>query len=133
LVVEPINGRDKVVEGLMRGKSAVGEMILGGRKIREKEGLGKGIFGFWVIFLVYGREKNWERKKEEGMNQFMAVTVLLEDSHRGTVVAGNFGLGGQEIIRNPGAREPERLFLVGWEVNQFGQDSSALVQHHVEL
>jgi hypothetical protein len=31
LVVEPINGRDKVVEGLMRGK-AVGERILeGGR------------------------------------------------------------------------------------------------------
>jgi hypothetical protein len=53
LVVEPINGRDKVVEGLMRGK-LVGERILGGRKIREKRGLKKRIFGFWVIFLVYG-------------------------------------------------------------------------------
>jgi hypothetical protein len=42
--------------------------------------------------------------------------------YRGTVVAGNFGLGGQETARIPGAREPERLFLVGWEVNiQFGQ------------
>jgi hypothetical protein len=29
----------------------------------------------------------------------------------------NFGLGGQETTRIPGAREPERLFLVGWEVN----------------
>jgi hypothetical protein len=37
--------------------------------------------------------------------------------YRGTVVAGNFGLGGQETARIPGAREPERLFLVGWEVN----------------
>jgi hypothetical protein len=42
---------------------------------------------------------------------------------QGTVVAGNFGLGGQETARIPGAREPERLFLVGWEVNiQSGQE-----------
>jgi hypothetical protein len=52
-----------------------------------------------VIFLVYGREKNWERKKEEDMKQFLTATVLFEDSHRGTVVAGNFGLGGQETVR----------------------------------
>jgi hypothetical protein len=45
------------------------------------------------------------------------LTILLEDSHMGTIVAGNFGLGGQETIRIPGARESERLFLVGWEVN----------------
>jgi hypothetical protein len=43
-------------------------------------------------------------------------------------VAGNFGLGVQETIRNPGARESERLFLARWEVNQFGQDSSTSVQ-----
>jgi hypothetical protein len=36
---------------------------------------------------------------------------------QGTVVAGNFGLRGQETARIPGARESERLFLVGWEVN----------------
>ena len=36
---------------------------------------------------------------------------------QGTGVAGNFGLGGQETVRNSGAREPERMFLVGWEVN----------------
>ena len=42
---------------------------------------------------------------------------------QGTVVAGNFGLEGQEIARIPGARDPERLFLVGWEVNiQSGQE-----------
>jgi len=41
----------------------------------------------------------------------------LEDFHRDTVVAGNFGLGGQETVRIHGAREPERLFLVVWEVN----------------
>jgi hypothetical protein len=42
---------------------------------------------------------------------------------QGTVVAGNFGLEGQETARIPGARESERLFLVGWEVNiQSGQE-----------
>jgi hypothetical protein len=44
----------------------------------------------------------------------------------GARVAGNFGLGGQETVRNPGAREPDRLFLAGWEVNQFGQSFRAL-------
>jgi hypothetical protein len=127
LVVEPINGRDKVVEELMGGK-AVGEMD----SREEDKGEGRtqeGDLLVWVIFLVYGREENLERKKEEGRKQFLAatvfLTVLLEDSHRGTVVAGNFGLGGQETVRIPRAREPERLFLVGWEVTQFGQDSSA--------
>jgi hypothetical protein len=41
-----------VVEGLMRGKGL--RKDFGGRKIREKRGLGKGIFCFEVIFLVYG-------------------------------------------------------------------------------
>jgi hypothetical protein len=40
---------------------------------------------------------------------------------QGACVARNFGLGGQETVRNPGARESDRLFLAGWEVNQFGQ------------
>jgi hypothetical protein len=35
-----------------------------------------------------------------------------ELSH-GIVIAGNFGLEGQETTRIPKAREPERLFLVG--------------------
>jgi hypothetical protein len=42
---------------------------------------------------------------------------LFWELSQGTVVAGNFGLGGQETARIPGARESERLFLVGWEVN----------------
>jgi hypothetical protein len=44
---------------------------------------------------------------------------LLEDS-QGARVAGNFGIEGQETVRNPRDREPDRLFLAGWEVNQFG-------------
>jgi hypothetical protein len=48
---------------------------------------------------------------------------------QGTVVAGNFGLGGQETARIPGAREPERLFLVGWEVNiQLGKNKNKIKQ-----
>jgi hypothetical protein len=64
----------------------------GGRKRRERGRLGKGILLVWVIFLVDGRKENLERKKEEGRKQFLATTILLKDSHRGTVVAGNFGL-----------------------------------------
>jgi len=65
--------------------------------------------------------------EEEGGGEetVLAATILLEDSHKGTVVAGKFGLRGQEIVRIPGARKSERLFLVGWEVTQFGQDPSA--------
>jgi hypothetical protein len=32
--------------------------------------------------------------------------LVFGNSHRDTVVAGNFGLGGQETTRIPGAREP---------------------------
>jgi hypothetical protein len=33
----------------------------------------------------------------------------LVDCYRGASVAGSFGLGGQESLRNPRAREPDRL------------------------
>jgi hypothetical protein len=59
--------------------------------------------GFW-------KKGKRRRRKLEGK-------IVLGNFYRGTVVAGNFGLGGQETARIPGAREPERLFLVGWEVN----------------
>ena len=80
----------------MRGK-AVGERIWreedkGEERTREGELLVS------MIFLVYGREENWERKKEEGRKQFLAAIVLLttflEDSQRGIVISGNFGLKG---------------------------------------
>jgi len=48
---------------------------------------------------------------------------LFLELSQGTVVTGNFGLEGQETTKIPGAREPERLLLVGWEVNiQSGQE-----------
>jgi hypothetical protein len=40
---------------------------------------------------------------------------------RGHQVAGSFGLGGQDSLRYPGAREPDRLLLAGWVVSRFGQ------------
>jgi hypothetical protein len=87
-----------------------------------------------VIFLIYGKVRNLEREKEKGgssLGCICSASVFLTTYLRtltGARVAGNFGLGGQETVRNPGAREPERLFLAGWEVNQFGQDSSTSVQ-----
>jgi hypothetical protein len=40
---------------------------------------------------------------------------------RGHRVAGGFGHGGQDSLRYPGAREPDRLLLAGWVVSRFGQ------------
>jgi hypothetical protein len=126
LVVEPINGRDKVVEELMGGK-AVGEMD--SREEDKGEGRTRG-GGSFVLgdILVYGKVRKFgEEEGGRGVTTVLvATTVFLEDSHRGTIVAGNFGLGGQETVRIPGAREPERLFLVGWEVNtQFWAGSAS--------
>jgi hypothetical protein len=38
---------------------------------------------------------------------------------RGHRVAGGFGHGGQDSLRYPGAREPDRLLLAGWVVSRF--------------
>jgi hypothetical protein len=77
----------------------------------ERRGLGEGSHFGLEIFA---------RGEGEGGGK-LGEPIILE-TLTGTVVAGNFGLRGQETARIPGAREPERLFLVGWEVNiQFGQ------------
>jgi hypothetical protein len=55
------------------------------------------------------------------------LVLNLVDCYRGASVAGSFGLGGQESLRNPGAREPDRLLLAGWEVSRFW------VEHQAEL
>jgi hypothetical protein len=69
-----------------------------------------------------GKKKEGRNSEREGRRRKLEEQIVLGNFYRGTVVAGNFGLGGQETARIPGAREPERLFLVGWEVNiQFGQ------------
>jgi hypothetical protein len=45
---------------------------------------------------------------------------------RGHQVAGSFGLEGQESLRNPGAREPNRLLLAGWVVSRFWAEFSTI-------
>jgi hypothetical protein len=52
-------------------------------------------------------------KEEEEQNWEKRIFWKLSQGTVGTVVAGNFGLGGQETARIPRARELERLFLVG--------------------
>jgi hypothetical protein len=87
LVVEPINGRDKVVEGLMRGrrldKGFLEKEDKGEERTREGD-----LFLVWVIFLVYGKvRKIWRgrrRREETVWAASVFLTVLLEDSHRGT-------------------------------------------------
>jgi hypothetical protein len=40
---------------------------------------------------------------------------------QGHRVARGFGHRGQDSFRYPGAREPDRMLLAGWEVSWFGQ------------
>jgi hypothetical protein len=112
------------------------------RKIRERGELEERNLLVWGDILVYGKvRKFWEDGGREETTVLAAkvlltvlLTILLEDSHRGTVVVGNFGLEGQETVRIPGARESERLFLVGWEVNtQFGQFGHHQQHHQLEV
>jgi hypothetical protein len=57
-------------------------------------------------------------KKEEIGGQ----RLFWGDFYRSIDVVGKFGFEGQETARILRSREPERLFLVGWEVNmQFGK------------
>jgi hypothetical protein len=67
LVVEVINGRDKVVEELM-GDKAVGEMEGGsgirGRRIRERGELGEGDLWFLGGKKIWGKKEEEERMKE---------------------------------------------------------------------
>jgi len=82
------------------------------------------------------------RKVGEGRNSLGAASVLLVllaaclRTLTGACVAENFGLGGQETVRNPVARESDRFFLAGWEVNQFRRSFSLgrdLEQHQFEV
>jgi hypothetical protein len=92
LVDEVINGRDKVVGELM-GEKAVGEMDLREEDKGEGRTQGGGYFVLGYFGLGEGK-KIWEGRRRKGGDNNFTGTVLLEDSHRGTVVAGNFGLGG---------------------------------------
>jgi len=48
---------------------------------------------------------------------YWLLDELVGGLSQGAPVPGNFGLGGQETVRNPAARESDRLFLAGWEVS----------------
>jgi hypothetical protein len=66
--------------------------------------LGGGLYFCWIF---------------SGFEEF-GLGVLVNHC-RGHQVAGGFGLGGQDSLRYPGARESDRLLLAGWVVSRFGQ------------
>jgi hypothetical protein len=43
----------------------------------------------------------------------------LSEPLQGHWVAGGFGHRGEDSFLYPGARDPDRLLLAGWEVSQF--------------
>jgi hypothetical protein len=91
-----------------------------GRALRWKAFFwGRRIFDFWGRKHFGGGREYW----------FLGLVflVLWESSAdceyhcRGHRVARGFGHGGQDSFRFPGAREPDRLLLAGWEDSRFGQ------------
>jgi hypothetical protein len=103
LVDEVINGRDRVVEQLMGGK-VVGEMDSREEYKGEERTQGEGYLVLGYFGLWEGKKICRGRRRRVGNNSFAAM-VFLEDSHRGTSVAGSFRLRGQETLRIAGARE----------------------------
>ena len=79
--------------------------------------------------------RNLERGEEKGGNSLDCIcsaSIFIKYYLRTLTrarVAGNFGLRGQETVRNIGARDPDRLFLAGWEVNQFWEE----LQNNISL
>jgi hypothetical protein len=71
----------------------------------EGRGLGKGVFSFWEIL------EEEEGEEEIGRRNCFGGLLL------GHCCCWGFWARGQETTRIPGAREPKRLFLAGWEVN----------------
>jgi hypothetical protein len=72
----------------------------------------RGTFDFWGAGRNLGLEEivleHFSGEGLENCNSGFGLRNLL-DCYRGASVAGSFGLGGQESLRNPGAREPDRL------------------------
>jgi hypothetical protein len=86
------------------------------------------LFSCWrTVLLVFG----WRSLLEDCTTGFYLRNLLeFGGLLQGAPVAGSFGLGGQETVRNPGAREPDRLFLAGWEVSQFWAELQAELENN---
>jgi hypothetical protein len=69
-------------------------------------------FGIWKgrIILILGDCIGSFFQGRDWKTVFLVLGLRnLVDCYRGASVAGSFGLGGQESLRNPRAREPDRL------------------------
>jgi hypothetical protein len=89
--------------GDMMGKSPTGEDY---ENLGRKNYFGRRGLYFWFAYF-------------SGVGSL--VLGVLVNHCRGHRVAGGFGHGGQDSLRYPGAREPDRLLLAGWVVSRFGQ------------
>jgi hypothetical protein len=103
-----MRGRRVGERGRYDGESPTGKgMFFLGEKAFW-EGGAFGVSGFFCDFFLW--DIGWFEQFFFGVNHC-----------RGHRVAGGFGHGGQDSFRYPGAREPDRLLLAGWEVSRFGQ------------
>jgi hypothetical protein len=96
----------------VKGEDMTGEsygerrMFLGEKAFLEGAFGGRRIF-LWIFFC--------------GILAGLSSFAFGVNHCRGHRVAGGFGHGGQDSFQYPGAREPDRLLLAGWEVSRFGQ------------
>jgi hypothetical protein len=77
----------------------------------------RGTFGFWGGMENYRILGDCIGAFFQGRDWKTVFLVLdlrnLLHCYRGASVVGSFGLRGKESLRNPGAREPDRLLLAG--------------------
>jgi hypothetical protein len=104
-------------------------------RIRQGGNTREGVFlGFGGTIFIGEMEKGNIGSFLEWIYIF-ALLVLLEELAGGlsqeAPVVGNFGLRGQETVRNPRAREQDRLFLAGWEVSLFWAEAWVEFQNNI--
>ena len=96
----------------LNGEIRGGEAVNGRGEYEWAKTFERGTFdfgdreNFWEIRRLYWsifQGRDWENY----ISGFGLRNLL--DCYRGASVAVIFGLGGQESLRNPGAREPDRL------------------------
>jgi hypothetical protein len=94
------------VKGDMTGRSLTGRIIIFGGEAFWRGGHFGG--GDWISVWIFS-----------GVESFDIGS--FSEPLQGHRVAGGFGHGDQDSFQFPGAREPDRLLLAGWEVSRLGR------------
>jgi hypothetical protein len=78
-------------------------------KTLERRGILAGRIIFILVYCIRDIFFFWGGGRLEDCIMGFGWRSLWKDCYKGVPIAESLGLGGQESLRNPGAREPERL------------------------